>query len=117
LEGAYFLVDSGADQSVLCAAFAAQLHLPPQHPPSGETLVGVGGASGYVLLDTVLEFVREDGGWARVQGRFAAFTDPQATDMSVLGRDVLNLFDLILSRQRNDVLLLAPNHSYQVLAS
>ena len=36
------------------------------------------------------------------------------TDLSILGRDVLNHFDLILSRRRNEVLLLAPNHHYRV---
>jgi hypothetical protein len=34
--------------------------------------------------------------------------------MSVLGRDVLVQFDVILSRRRNEVLLLAPNHQYRV---
>jgi hypothetical protein len=34
--------------------------------------------------------------------------------MSILGRDVLNHFDLILSRRRNEVLLVAPNHQYRI---
>ena len=34
--------------------------------------------------------------------------------MSVLGRDVLNNFDVILSWRRKEVLLLAPNHQYHV---
>jgi hypothetical protein len=46
-------------------------------------------------------------GVARVQGQFAAFTDPAASDLSVLGRDVLDHFDLIVSKRRNDVLILA----------
>ena len=51
---------------------------------------------------------------AHMRGEFAAFTDPSATDLSILGRDVLNHFDVILSRRRNEVLLLAPNHQYRV---
>jgi hypothetical protein len=47
---------------------------------------------------------------------YASLTDPLAIGMSVLGRDVLNFFDVILSRQRNEVLLLAPNHRYQVVS-
>ena len=39
---------------------------------------------------------------------------PTATDLSILGRDVLNHFDVILSRRNNEVLLLAPNHRYRV---
>ena len=61
-----------------------------------------------------MEFTRDDGGVAHVHGDFAAFTDPAAIDMSILGRDVLNIFDVILSRRRDEVLLLAPNHQYRV---
>jgi hypothetical protein len=35
----------------------------------------------------------------------------------ILGRDVLDNFDVILSRRRNEVLLLAPNHHYEVARS
>jgi hypothetical protein len=41
--------------------------------------------------------------------------DPAASDLCVLGRDVTDNFDLILSRRRDEVLLLAPAHYYQVL--
>ncbi len=67
-----------------------------------------------MLVDTVLELGSQDGAPARVRGRFAAFTDSTATDLSILGRDVLNHFDVILSRRNNEVLLLAPNHQYRV---
>ncbi len=49
-----------------------------------------------------------------MHGDFAAFTDPRATDLSILGRDVLGNFDAILSRRRDEVLLLASNHQYDV---
>ena len=39
---------------------------------------------------------------------------PGPLDLSVLGRDVLDNFDLIVSRRRDEVLLLAPAHSYRV---
>ena len=61
-----------------------------------------------MLVATALEFRAADGGAARVRGEFAAFTDPLATDLSVLGRDVLDNFDLILSRRHDEILLLAP---------
>lgn len=41
----------------------------------------------------------------------------RAIDLSILGRDVLNNFDVIISRPRNEVLLLAPRHTYQVITS
>ena len=42
------------------------------------------------------------------------FIDPTATDLSVLGRDVLNHFDLIISRRQNEIFLLTPRHQYHI---
>ena len=110
-----FLIDSGADRTVFSAAFLAKLQLPLHAPPAGFALAGISGESAYAMVATALEFTRDDGGPARVRGEFAAFTDPAATDLSILGRDVLDNFDVILSRRRGQVLLLAPNHQYQVV--
>jgi hypothetical protein len=66
------------------------------------------------LVTTALEFTRDDGSAVRVRGDFAAFTDATATDLSILGRDVLDNFDVITSRRRNAVLLLAGGHQYHV---
>ncbi len=110
----YFLVDSGADRTVFSAALADQLQLPVSQPTDGTALVGIGGESGYVLLSTVIEYTRDDGGPVRIRGEFAAFTDPRAADLSILGRDILNNFDVIISWPRKEFLLLAPNHHYRV---
>ena len=110
----FFLVDSGADRTVLSASIFSKLELTATEPPQGTGLIGVGGQTPYMLVLATLVFARDGGGFARVRGELAAFTDPVATDFSVLGRDVLNHFDVILSRQREEVLLLAPNHQYQV---
>lgn len=109
-----FLLDTGADRSVLSASVVTELRLPVEAPPPGVGLIGVGGDAGMVLVTTMLEFTRDDGGPARVRGQFPAFTDPRATDVSILGRDVLDHFDVIVSRRRDEVLLLASNHHYQV---
>jgi hypothetical protein len=110
-----FLVDTAADRTVLSAGLLKKLQLLGKHAPPGVALEGIGGASPHVVVTTVLEFRRQDGGAAHVRGEFAAFTDPFATDMSILGRDVLNNFDVIISRCHNAVLLLAGNHQYQVV--
>jgi hypothetical protein len=68
-------------------------------------------------LTIALEFTRDDGSTARVRGEFAAFTEASASDLSILGRDVLDNFDVITSRRRNAVLLLAGNHRYEVMSS
>jgi hypothetical protein len=111
----HFLVDSGADRTVFGAALLRRLQLPTTPPPPGMGLVGVGGASGFVVVNTMVELTRDDGGPARIQGEFAVFTDLSATDLSVLGRDVLDHFDVILSKRRRQVLLLAPSHQYCVV--
>jgi predicted aspartyl protease len=108
------LVDTGANRTVLSAALLAQLRLPVETPPSGEALWGIGGTTAMVLVTTVLELPRTDGGSARVRGRFAAVVDPGATDVGILGRDVLHHFDVIVSRRRNEVLLLTANHGSTV---
>ena len=109
-----FLVDSGADRTVLSAAVLERLHLPFRRGQPGLTLIGIGGESDFVLVSTALVFVRENGGAARIRGELAGFTDLTATDLSILGRDVLDHFDIVLSRRRNEVLLLAPNHRYHI---
>jgi hypothetical protein len=35
-------------------------------------------------------------------------------DVSLLGRDILDLFEVIVSRKRNELLLLAPIHQYTI---
>jgi len=112
--GLRMLVDSGADCTVLSADLLARLNLPSHAPPPDTRIQGIGGECQYVVIHSVLEFKRNDGGPACVRGEFLALTDPLATDLSVLGRDVLDNFDLILSRSRGEVLLLAPRHQYQV---
>jgi len=108
------LVDSLADRTVLTATLLTKLRLPTRSLGPGLALVGIGGQQEAVIVTTKLEFVRDDGTPVAVSGDFTAFVDPAAADMSVLGRDVLNNFDVILSWRRREVLLLAPNHHYSV---
>jgi hypothetical protein len=112
-----FLVDTGADRTVFTAALLRQLALPAEPAPPDERLLGIGGAAAYVVVESAIELTRDDGGPAVVRGRFTAFTDPLATDVSVMGRDVLSNFDVIVSRPNSEVLLLAPGHRYQVVHS
>jgi hypothetical protein len=109
-----FLIDSGADVTVLSDIVWQQLGLPPAPNPPGFALAGISGRSAFVVVDTVLVFRRQDGLPARLRGRLAAFTQPTGMDYSILGRDVLDNFDVILGRQRREVILLAGNHQYQI---
>jgi hypothetical protein len=109
-----FLLDSGTDRTVLIAVLVTRLRLSARSAPPGFTLSGIGGTSAFVLVTTVVGFLRDDGEPVRVRSEFASFTDPTATDLSILGRDVLDHFDLVLSRRRNEILLLAPTHQYRI---
>jgi hypothetical protein len=109
-----FLLDSGADATVFTAGSFQSLGLPTRLPATGVGLSGVGGGQASVLFRTTLTLYADDGNPARIQGDFAAFTDPAAADMSILGRDVLDHFDVIISRRRHEVLLLATNHTYHI---
>jgi hypothetical protein len=79
------------------------------------TFVGIGGESAFTEVHTSLELVAVDGTKIQVRGNYAAFTDPAATDYNILGRDVLDHFDVIISRRRDQVRLLAGNHYYSIL--
>jgi len=110
-----FLADTGADRTALCAAVLERLGLP--HRPANKQLGGVGGAMETVIVDTAIQLERDDGGVAVFRGQFAAFTDLEALDMSVLGRDISNLFALIMDRPRDLVCLLGIGHHYAISPS
>jgi Aspartyl protease len=109
-----FLVDSGADRTVFSAYLLNELGFPTTPTTQDFVLEGIGGGSDFVVMRTVVELTDDRGGPARIRGEFAAFTDSSTTDLSILGRDVLNCFDLILSYPSKEVLLLAKNHYYRV---
>jgi hypothetical protein len=109
-----FLVDSGADCSALSAALMERLQLPTREPEASQALLGIGGRREHAWVSTALEFLNDAGQVVHVRGEVAAFTDPSASDISILGRDILDNFDVILSRRRREILLLAPNHAYRV---
>lgn len=83
-------------------------------PLPGE-VEGVIGSSPAVVQVTTIKLWRQDGPPFTLCGEFVAFTDPQSTNLSLLGRDILSGFDVILSQKRDEVLLLAPIHRSTVM--
>jgi hypothetical protein len=106
------LVDSGADCTVLTAPMAAALGLTPVE--TVEHLTGVGGASAAAKLPTTLRLYREDGQPVMFRGQFAALADPAALDICVLGRDILNLFAVVVDRPADRVVLVGQRHRYVI---
>jgi hypothetical protein len=107
-----FLADPGADCTALSAdilAFVRQLSF-----PSAYKLGGVGGVAASVAVQTKIRLFREDKIGIVFRGEFGAFTDPKTLEMSVLGRDITNLFALIVDRPGNLVCLLGQRHRYVI---
>jgi Aspartyl protease len=51
----YFLVDTGADRSVLSGDFLNRLGLPSSAPPDDLVFQGIGGSGEFVLVNTVVD--------------------------------------------------------------
>lgn len=111
----YFLLDTGSDRTVFSATLLGKLGLPTKPAPANLSILGVGGGfSSVVIVDTTLELPRADGGAIQIQVQFLAFTQFGPFDYNLMGRDILDHFDVIGSRPRNEVLLLAGVHHYTV---
>ncbi len=108
-----FLVDSGADRTVFSADLFAAVQLPPIE--SSEKLSGVGGVAESVIVETQIRLSHDDNGKVAFNGQFAGFIKLETLDMSVLGRDLLNLFSLIVDRQGETVCLIGQQHRYTIL--
>jgi len=108
-----FLVDTGADRTVFSAPVLAALTLQPSI--ALERLSGVGGIVSSVVVETQIRFRREAGrGTVVFHGQYAAVTEREALDMSVLGRDSTGLFAVVVDQSGNIVCLLGQQHRYTI---
>jgi hypothetical protein len=108
-----FLLDVGADRTVLSATIASALGVTAAEPT--QQLRGIGGVSPFILVNTALRFTNQTGTKVQFRSQFAAFTALDALDMSVLGRDITNLFAVIVDRPQDVVCLLGQRHRYEIL--
>lgn len=109
-----FLVDSGSDGTALSRETLDLLQL-PSLPSASVRLNGIGGRTSGVLVEATLLLEGEGGGVALFPGLYAAFLDPAASDIDLLGRDILDQFRVIASRPDDEVLLLRHPHAYRVV--
>lgn len=108
-----FLVDTRADRTVFSSPVLTALSLQPAL--ASERLGGVGGIVTPVAVETHMRFRRETGrGMVVFRGRYAAVTEREALDMSVLGRDIIGLFVLIADQPGNVICLLGQRHRYVI---
>ena len=106
----WLLVDTGADCSVICADDLLRLGLTPR--TSAANLAGVGGIAESVSVNTQIRLRCDDGTKADFRSGFAACQDPEALDMSVLGRDITSLFAVIVDHPGSTVCLVGQRHRY-----
>jgi predicted aspartyl protease len=107
-----FLIDTGADRTVLSANALASAHLEPID--SDRHVGGIGGTVDSVIVRTTLRLTRDDGINLSMRGEYAAFGRFEELEMSILGRDILNMFTLIVDRKSDTVLMIRDRHSYSV---
>ena len=108
----HFLVDSGADVTVLSPAVHRELRL-PTNGVNGQ-LGGIGGVTGVTFVSTHIRSQRHDGGTAVFRGNYHTLAAAQHMEISVLGRDIIDMFALIVDRPGNVVCLLREKHSYEI---
>ena len=104
------LVDTGADRTVISANVLESLNLDATE--SFAQISSVGGLVNSVTVVTHIRLTRDDGLQANFRGAYAACTDQDALDVSVLGRDILDMFALILDRRADVVAIIAGNHRH-----
>jgi predicted aspartyl protease len=111
-ERSEFLVDTGADRTVFSAATLAKLGLQPVAMREG--ISGVGGMVDSVIVETQIQLTREDAGNVVFRGQYVAVTELEALDINILGRDITNLFAVIVDRPRDVVCLVGQRHRYNI---
>jgi hypothetical protein len=109
---AEFLVDTGADRTVFSAAVLAALRLQPVVTQA--RLGGIGGVADSVVVETRVRLTREEAGKVVFRGQYAAVTELEALDMSVLGRDITGLFAVVVDGPGSIVCLLRQQHQYTI---
>jgi hypothetical protein len=107
-----FLVDTGADRTVFSAATLAKLGLQSIAAQAG--ISGLGGWAASVVVATQIRLTREDASKVVLRGQYAAVTELEALDISVLGRDITGLFAVIVDKPHNVVCLLGQRHRYTI---
>ncbi|MCI0360305.1 MAG: hypothetical protein L0211_17650 [Planctomycetaceae bacterium] len=106
------LIDTGADRTVLSSEILKVGQLIPVE--SDRHIGGLGGLVESVAVESQLRMIRDDAQQVVFRGRFVACTQIEALDMSILGRDILDMFALVIDRPSNVVAILGGQHRYSI---
>jgi hypothetical protein len=106
------LVDTGADRTVISANVLESLKL--DVTTARDRIGGVGGLADVVAVRTQIRLTRDDRQSAIFRGEYAACVNHESLDMSVMGRDILEMFALIMDRSANLIAIVGGNHRYTI---
>jgi predicted aspartyl protease len=106
-----FLIDTGADCTVLAADVVIQLGLPTT--PALRQLGGIGGPIETMEVQTTLRLTAIDGSRMNIVRSYATSED-SAVSESILGYDVLLRFALIVDKPADTVCLIHSPHRYTI---
>ena len=109
-----FLIDTGADETFLPYRSIGILRIDTSQIEIRDDVGGVGGYGiPYFHWNTEIKLISSEG-TKTFGGEANIFLDPHATDVPLLGRDILDTFVAIFDRSKNDVILLDQPDSYQI---
>lgn len=109
-----FLIDLGADGTYLPSQYAKKLGMQLDRAPTEDNVTGVGGQRAeYVPFTTQLRF--SNGDEKILELEIGIFTQADALDVPILGRDVMNCFTVLCDFRGNLVWLLDETERTQLL--
>ncbi len=112
-----FLIDTGADETFF---HYRSINILGIDTSQLEILDDVGGVGGYGIpyfhWNTEIKLIAPEG-TKIFGGEVNVFLDPHATDVPLLGRDVLDTFVAIFDKGKDDVILLDQPDSYRIKRS
>jgi predicted aspartyl protease len=107
-----FLVDTGTDRTVFNGATVTEVDLTPIE--TEEVVTSLGGATETIMIETVIHLTRETGDTIALRGQFTAVTEAAGLEFNILGRDILDMFSVIIDRPGNVVCFLSQRHRYAI---
>lgn len=107
-----FLLDIGADRTVFNETTLGWLRV--RDDPVETTLGGIGGTASSIEVATDIRLTTDQGVKIVFRGQYAAVSDSQGLDMSLLGRDITCLFAVIVDQPGKAVCMLSQRHRYHI---
>lgn len=108
-----FLLDTGADRTVLSADVLTALRLP--FIKTDNRIGGVGGVASAVTIETQIRLSHNENGKVLLRGQYVGVSNKETLDISVLGRDITNLFAVLVDWPQKTICLLSQRHHYTII--